>query len=255
MVRYVRRKTLINKSGVDWTDFNCNHYKGCIHNCQYPCYARLLSHEKQEQWQQVRVTENAMELAVRDIKKVPSGSTIMVSSMSDPYQKIEASERLTRSLLPILAGFNRKVKVIIITKSDLVRRDFDLIKQFPNIKLCMTITSCDNIPKYEPYAPGNAVRIKCLRDAHKLGICTIASIEPWIPGVTEPMHLIRVIYPYVDEVFIGSWNYHYRKGSKQDLMCRRIYKTWLPEVVRYLQARMVKVVVKHELTAKLADLK
>lgn len=253
MVTYIRRKTLLNKSGVEWTDYNCNHYKGCIHNCQYPCYARILSHEKQEQWQRVRVVENALELAVKEIRKVPPGARIMVSSMTDPYQEIEATEKLTRSLLPVLG--NSKATVIIITKSDLVRRDFDLIKQFPNIRLCMTITSCDNIPKWEPNAPGNAIRIKVLRDAHRLGIYTIASIEPWIPGVTKPMHLVRLIWPYVNEVFIGSWNYHYRKGSQQDLICRRIYKTWLPEIIKYLQVRMVKVVVKKELTAKLVDLK
>lgn len=249
-MQYIERKSLINKSGVEWTDFNCNHYIGCAHNCQYPCYARVLSRKKQHEWTNVAVVENAMELAVKEIHNVPPGARIMVSSMTDPYQPIEATERLTRSLLPILAGFKTTCyppRITIITKSDLVRRDFDLIKLFPNIQLCMTITSCDDIPKYEPYAPGNKTRIETLKLAHKMGIYTIASIEPWIPGVTKPLHVVNKLAPFVDEFFIGSWNHHYRRGSEAQKKMIRMYEIWLPVVVERIEAHMKRYVIKKEI--------
>lgn len=253
--RYVRRKTLLNRSGVEWTDYNCNHYIGCWHGCNYPCYAQKISRQKYPYWRQVAVVKNALELAVREIRKVPPGARIMVSSMTDPYQPIEETEKLTRSLLPVLAikrweGIPDPPTIIITTKSDLVRRDFQLIKQFPNIKLCMTITSCDNLDMVEPYAPGNCARIACLRDAHRLGIYTIASIEPWIPGVSKPLQIVRHIYPYVDEIFIGSLNHHYINGSEAQKRAVRIYREYLPLVVDFLQRHMKKVVVKRELAAK-----
>lgn len=259
MTRYIHRKTLINKSGVEWTDYNCNHYVGCTHNCQYPCYAKRFNRRKsQHQWTDVLVVENALELAVKEIRKIPPEARIMVSSMTDPYQPIEKTEKLTRSLLPALATHNfayhrKPPTVILITKSDLVQRDFELIRQFPNVRLCMTITAVENIPKWEPYAPGNIARIQTLRMAHDRGIYTIASIEPWIVGVTKPLQLVRVIYPFVNEVFIGSHNYKHRKGSKKWQHDTSIYRVVLPEVVRFLNSHMVKVVVKKELTQRLLE--
>lgn len=249
---YFRRKHLLNRSLVDWTDYNCNHFRGCAHNCQYPCYARLISKKKESEWTKVAVVENALELAVREIQHVRPDSTIMVSSMTDPYQSIEKTEKLTRALIPVLAS-RQDVTVIIITKSNLVWRDFELIREFPNVRLCMTITSPDSIPEFEPNAPDNVERIATLRAAHDHGIYTIASIEPWVPGVTKPLQLVRLIYPYVKEVFIGSWNHHYRRGSEPERKAIAIYKAVLPEVLDFLQSRMIKVVVKRELAAKVAE--
>lgn len=256
MSRYILRTRLINRSKVDWTDYNCNHYRGCAHNCQYPCYARKLSREKKEQWVKVRVVKNALELAVKEILRVPPGATIMVSSMCDPYQPIEETEKLTRSLIPVLAGFNTScvpIHVIIITKSDLVMRDFDLISEFPNVSLCMTVTSVDNLNDLEPGAPGNRARIACLKCARNKGIPTIASVEPWIPQRTKIMALIREIHPYVNEVFLGSWNHHFRTGSPNDLRMNEFYRNWFPHVLQFLQMRMKKVVVKKELQRRVQN--
>lgn len=240
------RKRLINPSKVDWTDYNCNHYSGCAHNCQYPCYAKKFSRMKEGEWVHPIPVKNAMELAAKEIKKIPRHSCIMVSSMSDPYQPLEADLKLTRSLIPILAS-REDVKVILITKSDLVMRDFELIKEYPNVALCMTITATKNIPQYEPNAPGNPARIKCLRLAKEAGIYTIASIEPWIPKVTKPLEVVELIYPHVKGVIIGSWNWHYSQHSEAFKKAVQIYRAKLPLVIDFLQARMIRVFVKKEL--------
>lgn len=250
MTRYVHRKTLLNKSLVEWTDRNCNHYVGCAHNCQYPCYASIFSRRScRRQWTDVLVVENALELAVKEIRHVKPGERIMMSSMTDPYQPIETTERLTRSLIPVLATHcgGKPPTLIIITKSDLVNRDLELISQFPNIKLCMSVTAEGPIDRWEPNAPSNYARIKVLEKAHDMGISTIASIEPWIVGVTKPLQLVRLIYPYVDEVFIGSHNYKYSRHSEANRKRLRTYRVVLPKVVRFLNNHMVKVVVKKEL--------
>lgn len=265
MTEYITRRTLLNKSKVEWTDYNCNHYVGCAHNCQYPCYARKISRKSQAQWMDTKIVKNALELAVKEIRHVPSGSRIMVSSMSDPYQPIEQIHLLTRSLIPILAGFKAKpvmppcrpqdcfgyARVIIITKSDLVRRDFDLIRQFPNVTLCMTITSTDDLPEWEPFAPGNTRRIECLQDAKSVGIRTIASIEPWIPNVCNIGELVERLLPFVDEFFIGSWNHHFKRDSIDGLCLKAQYRTRLPPVLDLLRDHMKKVTIKEELLRQL----
>lgn len=249
MIDYITRKSLVNKSGVEWTDYSCNHYDHCAHNCKY-CYARKLRKLDEEAWGKPSVIENALELAVKAIRKVPAAAKIMVSSMCDPYQPIERTEKLTRALIPVLAGFHEKTEVILITKSSLIQRDFELIKQFPNVKICMTITSVNDLPQFEPYAPGNTERIETLIRARANGIYTIASIEPWIPDVSKPMDIAQKIWPYVNEVFIGSYNYFYKPGSLADQRATRIYRTKLPYLTKFFTDRMIKVVVKKELTAK-----
>ena len=242
---YFERTTLLNRSRVEWTDYNCNYYVGCRHNCKY-CYARKLSKKDESEWIQVYVCNNALELAVREIRTVPKGSRIMVSSMSDPYQYIEQDEQLTRMLIPVLAS-RSDVTVILITKSDRVKRDFDLISEFPNVHLCMTVTSRDDLPELEPDSPGNQRRIECLHEANAHGIYTIASIEPWIPKVTNPWQLLQSIHPFVKEVFIGSYNWHYRRGSEpeKDAICE--YRAILPHVTKFLEDHMIKYTIKKEL--------
>lgn len=247
----VRRKSLLNKSKVEWTDYNCNHYVGCQHNCQYPCYARIMSKRSPHQWCQVGVVENALELAVKQIRSIPPGARIMVSSMTDPYQPIEREEKLTRSLLPVLAGYQTAMspRVIIITKSNLVRRDFELIRLFPTISLCMTLTAMHTLRQWEPNAPGNPIRYNTLKEAHKLGIYTIASIEPWIPNVTKPLQIIEHTRAFVNEYFIGSLNHKARPGSERYKAMVRLYRTYLPLVKEKLEAYMKRYTIKKELNA------
>lgn len=252
---WIERKTLLNKSGVEWTDYNCNPYVGCAHGCMYPCYAQKISHKKYRDWCRPAYVVNALELAVKQIKHVPPGARIMVSSMTDPYQPIEEKLHITRSLIPVLAikrweGIPDPPTVTLITKSDLVMRDFDLIKQFSNVQLCMTVTSIDDLDRYEPFAPGNRRRIQCLRKAHHERIHTIASIEPWIPGDTKILQLLPRLVPFVDEFFIGSWNHKFKAGSEHDKECTRFYRSFMPLVEGFLQRHMKKYLVKKELAAK-----
>lgn len=251
-IPWIERKTLLNRSLVEWTDYNCNHYVGCAHGCLYPCYAQKGSHKKYLDWCRPAYVVNALELAVKEIKRVPPGARIMVSSMTDPYQPIEEKLHITRSLIPVLAikrweGIPEPQNVVLITKSDLVMRDFDLIKQFPNVSLCMTVTSINDLEHYEPFAPGNQRRIKCLLAGHHKGIHTIASVEPWIPEETKIMQLLHRLVPFVDEFFIGSWNHKFKRGSPRQKEVIKHYRCYLPVVEEFLKNHMKKYLVKKEL--------
>jgi DNA repair photolyase len=178
----------------------------------------------------------------------------MVSSTTDPYQYIEQDEQVTRTLIPVLAA-RPDITVIIITKSDRVRRDFNLISEFPNVHLCMTITSLNDLPDLEPDSPGNKRRIECLREANAHGIYTIASIEPWIPKVTNPLQLLQSIHPFVKEVFIGSYNWHYRPNSEPEKDAVREYQSILPYMHKFLEDHMIRYTVKKELRQLILEAK
>jgi len=234
----VRRKTLIRRSGVEWTDYNCNIYRGCAHSCRY-CYARLMTKRFEPNpfdWRDVKIVENAVELARRDVRALRPGR-IMFCSMTDPYQPIEAETELARRVLEVL--LDSPFHILILTKSPLVSRDYDLIRGYGNVEVGFTITSLEDIPFWEPYAPGNTKRIEALKKAHEMGIKTFVSIEPWIPDVTHPQAIIEKLRDSVDRFIIGSMQY-----------CdvpRSFYAKSLPDLISWLKENKIDYHLKKEL--------
>ena len=234
----IRRKTLIRRSGVEWTDYNCNIYQGCAHNCKY-CYARLMTKRFEPNpfdWRDVKTVENAVELARRDIRTLHPGR-IMFCSMTDPYQPIEAETGLARKVLEVL--LDSSFHILILTKSPLVTRDYNLIRGHRNVEVGFTITSLEDIPFWEPYAPGNKKRIEALKKAHEIGLKTFASIEPWIPDITDPQSIIEKLRDRVDRFIIGSMQY---AGVP-----RSFYAKQLPSLISWLDDNKVNYFLKKEL--------
>jgi len=238
----IKRRTLIRRSGVEWTDYNANIYRGCAHNCKY-CYARLMTKRFESEpsdWQDVKTVENAVELARRDIRSLHPGR-IMFCSMTDPYQPIEAETRLARKVLEVL--LHTPFHVLILTKSPLVTRDYDLIRGHRNVEVGFTITSLEDIPFWEPYAPGNTKRIEALKKAHSIGIKTFVSIEPWIPEITHPQSIIEKLKHSVNRFIIGSMQY-----------CdvpRSFYVRNLPALISWLKENKIDYYLKKELRSSL----
>jgi len=234
----IKRRTLIRGSGVEWTDYNCNIYRGCAHNCKY-CYARLMTKRFESEpsdWQDVKIVENAVELARRDVRSLRPGR-IMFCSMTDPYQPIEAETGLARRVLEVL--LDSPFHVLILTKSPLVTRDYDLIHDHRNVEIGFTITSLGDITFWEPYAPGNTKRIEALRKAHSIGVKTFVSIEPWIPDITDPQLIIEKLREPVDRFIIGSMQY-----------CdvpRSFYAKRLPALISWLDDNKINFYLKKEL--------
>jgi len=234
------RKSIINSSGVEWTDYNCNIYAGCFHDCRY-CYARMMTKHWTgdiSSWRDAQPVINAVNLAKRDVKRLPPGR-IMFCSMTDPYQPIEVRTKLARRVLEVL--LDSPFHVLLLTKSSLVVRDFDLFRDRKNIEVGFTITALDDILNWEPYADGNTKRMEALQIAHEQGIKTFASIEPWIPDVTDPKSIIQNLREFVDRFIIGSMQY---SGVPREFYAKR-----LPDLISWLNAEGINYYLKKELKA------
>ena len=119
-----------------------------------------------------------------------NGETISIANSSDPYPRAEASEGLTRRCLEILAESNCKIQ--IITKSNIVVRDDDLLSKVPSTVALTITTDDDNLAKLiEPYAPLPSQRLRAAQDLIKAGIPVSVRIDPIIPFVNDqPQKLI-----------------------------------------------------------------
>jgi len=204
-VKEIESKSILNKSQI--FDYCVNPYTGCQVNCRY-CYARLFMRRysgHKEPWGEfVDVKINAPDVLRKQLKRAKRG-TVWISSVCDPYQPLEAKYELTRRCLKEL--LENQFPVNIQTKSTLVLRDLDLLKDFKEIEVGFTITTNEeNIARFfEPGAAPIAERLKALRKLHSSEIRTFAFIGPLLPG--DPEKLVADLDGLVDRVFIDRMNY------------------------------------------------
>jgi DNA repair photolyase len=148
---------------------------------------------------------NAPSLLQVEIEKKRAGR-VWISGTCDPYQPLEKKYELTRKCLEILSKHSWPVTVQ--TKSPLVNRDIELLKEISNVEVGFTIPTADeNIRRiFEPNAPRINERIETLEKLHSAGIKTFAMIAPLLPKAED---LIRELRGKVDYALIDKMNYHY----------------------------------------------
>jgi DNA repair photolyase len=164
-----------------------NPYSGCDHQCVY-CYASSYIPDFQE----CRPKKDLLQNLKREAAKL-KGETVSIANSSDPYPRAEATAGLTRQCLAILAESNCRIQ--IITKSNLVTRDDDLLsKVLSTVALTITTDDADVAKLLEPHAPPPAERLRAAEDLIRKGIPVSVRIDPVIPFVNDnPAHLIATL--------------------------------------------------------------
>ncbi|MDD5434277.1 MAG: DUF5131 family protein [Nitrospira sp.] len=223
IIREIKVKSILTRSGIPGVDYCINPYVGCYHGCKY-CYAtfmkRFTGHT--DEWGSfVDVKINAPEVLQKELRRKEKGRVI-ISSVTDAYQPVEGKYKITRQCLEVLS--EHQYEVDILTKSPLVLRDMDILKRFGEIDVGITITTDDDkIRKIcEPNAPPINARINALKRLHDNGIKTYVFIGPVLP--MNPDALLEKIVPFADSVLIDRMNY----TSKTVSIYRRMNLTrWL----------------------------
>ncbi len=164
-----------------------NPYTGCDHGCVY-CYASSYV----PKFSHCRPKKGLLQRLRREAEKL-KGETVSVANSSDPYPRTEATTGLTRRCLEILAESNCRIQ--IITKSNLVIRDGDILSKTPST-VALTITTDDTeVAKLlEPNAPPPNERLSAAEDLISKGIPVSVRIDPVIPFVNDrPRRLVLTL--------------------------------------------------------------
>jgi len=179
-----------------------NPYRGCEFACKY-CYARY-THEFMELRdplafeQKIYVKQQAGWLLRQDLKKVRSGEGIAIGTATDPYQPAERRYNVTRAILEEFA-LHRGFRVGIITKSDLILRDAELLRQVAqhnSLHVSLTVTTVDTqlARILEPRAPRPDLRLEAVRKLNLAGVPAGVNCAPLLPGITDaPGDLSRLV--------------------------------------------------------------
>lgn len=224
IIREIQAKSILSASKI--YPYVINPYVGCQHACSY-CYARYMKKftGHKEPWGTfVDVKINAAELLRKEICKKKK-ATVWVSGVCDPYQPLEKKYELTRQCLQILA--REEWPVVIQTRSPLILRDVDILKEAKNVEVGFSITTADDgIRKlFEPDAPPIPERLNALSELHRLGVRTYAMVAPILPGSEM---LVDRLAGVVDYILVDRMNYHhadfiYRKYGLEEKMTEEYF--------------------------------
>ena len=166
--------------------YTVNPYTGCGHRCLY-CYASSYI----RRFFEPRPKRNFVKIAARDLRRIPEGSIINVSSSSDPYQPLELEYGFTRRLIEMAAG---RYLLEIVTKSDAVARDRDLLARGPSI-VSITVTTLDRSlsARLEPGAPAPERRLRTIESLSQAGVPVVLRLDPLIPGLNDAREQVREV--------------------------------------------------------------
>lgn len=182
-------------------EYGLNPYRGCEFACRY-CYARY-THEFLEMRDpadfehKIYFKENAAWLLRQELRRLKPGTQIALGTATDPYQPLERRLRLTRSLLEVFAS-TEGFCLGIVTKSTLVARDIDLLREIARrhtLTVHLTITTLDTqlARILEPRAPRPDLRIRTLKALRQAGIRAGVLCSPLMPGITDSRKSIDAV--------------------------------------------------------------
>ena len=188
MIKEIEVKSVITKSNLPVCEYSVNPYIGCSHACRY-CYASFMKRftNHPEPWGDfldVKIWPK-----IRNPKKY-AGRELFIGSVTDPYNPQEAVYERTRALLTELRG--SRAKLSIATKSDLILRDLDLIKTFPDARVSWSVNTLDETFKDDmDQAVSIERRLAAMKAFHQAGIRTTCFISPIFPGITDVKAIIE----------------------------------------------------------------
>lgn len=187
---FIDAKTIISgySESSAWfgNNYNMNIYKGCCHGCIY-CDSRSECY-RIENFDTVRAKKDALVLINKELRSKKRSGVIGTGAMSDPYNPLEREYQLTRGALELINthGFG----VSVITKSDLIIRDIDILKKIKNhspVLVKITITTCDDTlcKKIEPNVAVSSKRFSAIKELSSNGIFAGVLLMPVLPFLED----------------------------------------------------------------------
>lgn len=189
----IEAKSALSRASLPDPFFACLYrslapYRGCAHGCRY-CDGRAERYYVEGDFERdVAVRANLPELVTRDVESGLAsrewGAIGVGSGVTDVYQDAERELGLTRRVLEALVP--TQLPIVILTKSDLILRDFDILARFPRALVAVTVTTTDpeKAKILEPGAPPPDRRLAVVARAREAGFLAGVMAMPLCPGIT-----------------------------------------------------------------------
>ena len=237
MILEIQCKSALSKHEHEFpTAWDVNPYRGCTMGCRY-CFAQY-SHKYlnlSSFFSDIVVKTNIAEILHTELRRKSwKGEHIKLGGISDIYQHAEKKYELMPQLIDVLK--KTRNPVFIQTKSTLILRDFELIKELAKhttVDIATSICTFDETARkiIEPGAPSALERMEMLR--RFTGICrhSIVSFMPVIPLISGTDENLETAFRLTKEFGIDSiiaYPLHLRGNLKEPFL--QLIKNQFPEI-------------------------
>ncbi len=184
-------RPLLESCALEDFEFQLDPYVGCEHCCYY-CYA--LNQAETDWAKEIQIHRDIVKQLGQELASIPP-QNIYLGWNADPYLPCEGRYRQTRQVLELL--LERGFSVTILTKSDLIVRDIDVLQNMENASVGISVAFNDENTRglFEANTLGNGVRIEALSKLRKAGIRTYALIARFFPILRMWNYLLTCWYP------------------------------------------------------------
>lgn len=222
--KITRYSSLLNKITSDDKLFRGNYTLDPYQNCEFGClYCDSYSDNT------IYVKSNADIILEKQLQNIKKG-VIIIGSVDDPYQKAEEKYRITRKLLTVIK--KNDFPCHILTKSDLIVRDIDIISKINNCIVTMSILSLNNSNAkiFEKNVPSPMIRLKTVKKLSKNGIKTGIAVIPLLPFIVEEEleDIVRSAYEHKAHYIL--YKYLELKGDQRHVFLEKL-KIFHPELM------------------------
>lgn len=185
----------VTVKGILSSENGMNLYRGCTHGCIY-CDSRSTCYQMNHAFEDIEVKENALALLETALKNKRKTCMIGMGAMTDPYIPLELELENVRKALLLIEKYG--YGVTLITKSDRILRDVEILKRINRKTKCvvqMTLTTYDEdlCRKIEPNVCTTARRFAVLKQLREEGIPTVVWLSPILPFLNDTEENIRGI--------------------------------------------------------------
>ena len=221
-MEYIKRQSMLYKTGVEYGDYTINHVQGCAHGCKFPCYAMMMAKrfgkaKTYEEWCEPKLAENALEILDKEIPKLKGKiESVHLCFSTDPF--MYGYDEVSKMSIEIIKKLNASgIKCTALTKGLL---PIELATLSPENEYGITLVSLDESfrREMEPNTAPYKERIAALRALHDAGCKTWVSIEPYpTPNfIEQDLNEILEAIGFCDKIIFGRLNYNKKVSEYKD---------------------------------------
>jgi len=228
IVEEIKAQRALSPTNITIAPYVINPYRGCLFGCHY-CYVKRNKAiiKKNMPWGLfVDVKKNLPELLKAELKKNSDIPRVLLGSTTECYQEAESKYQITRQILSLLNDYC--IPVTILTKSDLITRDKDVLSKNSKNEICFTISPFDEKIRshFELGAPARVKRISAIKELKDCGVNVYAHVGPLMPGLFDIKSLTKVLKPIVSRIDFEVFNYNTMDGK----LVEQIFESRLPNL-------------------------
>jgi len=203
IIKDINVKEILTKTKTPIGGYVANPYVGCLHGCKY-CYAsfmkRFTGHK--EAWGTFSDVKYWVSIKNKDKYR---GELVTIGTVTDGYNPLEEKFLRTRNLLKELIGTGCRLS--ILTKSKLVLRDIDLLKQFKDVTISFSVNTLNEDFKNDmDNASSIQDRLEAMEVLYKEGFKVACFISPIFPCITDVFEIIERVKNITDFIWLENLN-------------------------------------------------